>query len=112
MADLSMFANPAEQHAYPSGHVFFSLGDPGDVMYVVLSGEVDIFIRDKIVETVRSGGIFGEMAVIDDRERSAAARARAHAAHLLRRGHERDGQSLAPPERSAALGVAGIVRLP
>ena len=76
MADLSMFANSADTRTYPPGHVFFSAGDPGDVMYVLLSGEVDIVIREKIVETVRPGGIFGEMALIDNRERSASACAR------------------------------------
>ncbi|HTC30875.1 MAG TPA: cyclic nucleotide-binding domain-containing protein [Candidatus Acidoferrum sp.] len=74
MADLSMFAGSAEIRKYPAGHKLFSAGDAGDVMYVVLSGEVEIVINDKIVETVRSGGIFGEMALIDRRERSASAR--------------------------------------
>ncbi|HUA08143.1 MAG TPA: cyclic nucleotide-binding domain-containing protein [Candidatus Acidoferrales bacterium] len=71
-----MFANSADTRRYPAGHVFFGLGDAGDLMYVLLSGEVEILIRDKIIETVRTGGIFGEMALIDNRERSASARAR------------------------------------
>jgi CRP/FNR family transcriptional regulator, cyclic AMP receptor protein len=48
-------------------------GDTGDLMYVVLKGEVDIVINDKIVETVRHGGMFGEMALIDNHVRSAGA---------------------------------------
>jgi len=76
MPDLSMFASSADTRDYPAGHVFFSTGDPGDLMYVVVSGEVEILIRDKIVETVRVGGLFGEMAIIDSRERSADARAK------------------------------------
>lgn len=76
MADLSMFANSADTNEYPAGHVFFSAGDVGDLMYVVVSGEVEILIREKIVETVRAGGVFGEMALIDNRERSAQARAK------------------------------------
>ena len=76
MTDLSMFANPIDTQDYPAGHVFFKMGDPGDVMYVVLAGEVEVLVREKIVETVRSGGIFGEMALIDNRLRSAGARAK------------------------------------
>lgn len=76
MADLSMFANPEDARDYPVGHTFFGMGDRGDVMYVVLTGEVDIVVRDKVVESVGPGGIFGEMALIDNRERSAAARAK------------------------------------
>jgi CRP/FNR family transcriptional regulator, cyclic AMP receptor protein len=76
MPDLSMFGNSANAQKFPAGHQFFAAGDPGDVMYVVLAGEVEILINDKIVETVRAGGIFGEMALIDHRERSASARAK------------------------------------
>ena len=75
MPDLSMFASIVEHKQYPAGHWFFHPGDAGDVMYILLSGEVNIVINEKIVETVRQGGMFGEMAVIDNRERSAGARA-------------------------------------
>ena len=75
MPDLSMFASIVEPKQYPVGHWFFHPGDAGDVMYIVLSGEVNIVINEKIVEVVRPGGMFGEMAVIDNRERSAGARA-------------------------------------
>lgn len=73
--DLSMFASTVETKKFGAGHWFFHAGDAGDVMYVVISGEVEVVINEKIVETVRSGGIFGEMAIIDNRERSAGARA-------------------------------------
>ncbi len=76
MPDLSMFGNSANAQKFPAGHQFFAAGDAGDVMYVVLAGDVEIVINDKIVETVHAGGIFGEMALIDHRERSATARAK------------------------------------
>jgi CRP/FNR family cyclic AMP-dependent transcriptional regulator len=58
---------------YQAGHRFFETGDHGEVMYVVTSGEVEIILRGKLLEIVRAGGVFGEMALIDDRERSAEA---------------------------------------
>jgi len=33
-------------------------------MYVVTSGEVEITLRGKLLETVRAGSVFGEMALI------------------------------------------------
>jgi CRP-like cAMP-binding protein len=71
VADLSIFANDSDTEDLPAGHRFFTAGEPGDHMYVVLAGEVEIVLRDKVLETVHSGGIFGEMALIDHRERSA-----------------------------------------
>ena len=46
-------------------------GDPGDTMYVVNAGEIDIEIDGKVVETLSGGTIFGEMALIDGSARSA-----------------------------------------
>ncbi len=40
-------------------------------MYVVLSGVVEIYLRDTVIETVPQGGTFGEMALIDGSPRSA-----------------------------------------
>ena len=71
MADLTMFANDLETQRYPAGHRFFSVGDPGHVMYVVTEGEVEISLRGRTLETVHAGGIFGELALIDHKERSA-----------------------------------------
>lgn len=55
------------------GHVIFAQGDRGEVMYVVLEGEAQILLDGKVVETVRAGGILGEMALIDAGPRSATA---------------------------------------
>ena len=60
----------------PAGAVIFREGDRGNVMYGVISGEVDIFIGNVILEIVGAGMVFGEMALIDDDVRSASASAR------------------------------------
>jgi uncharacterized membrane protein len=63
----------------PAGKVVFSYGDPGDSMYVVRSGVVEISFAndtgDKIVlETARTGDFFGEISLLDGGARTAAAR--------------------------------------
>jgi len=45
-------------------------------MFGVISGEVDIFIGNVVLEIVGPGMVFGEMALIDDEVRSASASAR------------------------------------
>lgn len=55
------------------GHVVFAQGDSGHVMYVLMEGEAQVLLDGKVVETVRQGGILGEMALIDSGPRSATA---------------------------------------
>ena len=66
-----MFASDLDAQHYPAGHRFMSVGDHGEMMYVVTEGEVEIKLRGKLLETVHSGGIFGELALIDHKDRSA-----------------------------------------
>jgi CRP-like cAMP-binding protein len=70
--------NKIETHqTVPAGQTIFREGDPGDVMYIVVEGQVEILIDNQLLETLGPGDILGEMALIEDRARSATARARA-----------------------------------
>jgi CRP-like cAMP-binding protein len=56
--------------------MIFDVGDPGDVMYGVKEGEVEIFVGDRVLETIGPGSLFGEMSLIEGSIRSASARAK------------------------------------
>jgi CRP/FNR family cyclic AMP-dependent transcriptional regulator len=58
---------------YDAGERIFLEEDAGTAMYVVRSGAVDVITFGKILERVGPGGAFGEMALIDDAPRAAAA---------------------------------------
>ncbi len=60
------------QH-FDAGEKIFLEDDSGGCMYVVCSGKVDVITFGSVLETVGPGGMFGEMALIDDGPRSAAA---------------------------------------
>jgi CRP/FNR family transcriptional regulator, cyclic AMP receptor protein len=70
---IHLFDKDQNAAVFAAGQTVFSDGEPGDHMYAVLSGAVEIIIRGKIVETVETGGVFGEMALVDDRVRAASA---------------------------------------
>jgi CRP/FNR family cyclic AMP-dependent transcriptional regulator len=68
-----LFRNSEFFIPFKAGDTVFKVGEPGDQMYVVLEGEVDIIVHDKVVETVGVDNFLGEMALIDERPRSATA---------------------------------------
>ncbi len=62
-----------------SGDRVFDEFDKGDSAFIVVLGSIEILKtiddKDVIIGTVEEGGMFGEMALIDDRRRLASARA-------------------------------------
>jgi len=68
--------NAVDLLRYEAGKVVFREGDPGDTVYVVLDGKVDLRVNGRLVETVGPGGVLGEMALIEQAPRVASATTR------------------------------------
>ena len=60
---------------YSMHQVIMTEGEAGVFMYCVLEGRVAVSIRSRIVERIGPGGIFGEMALVDESVRAASAAA-------------------------------------
>lgn len=73
---IDLFRQASDFIAFTPGQIVFKAGDPGDVMYSVIEGEVEIVVNDKVVDTTGVGGIVGEMALLDSAPRSATVRAK------------------------------------
>jgi CRP/FNR family cyclic AMP-dependent transcriptional regulator len=73
---MHLFQGDPNTVEFAAGDIIFKTGATGSEMYVVRSGEIDIIVGSTVVETVGEGGIFGEMALIDEETRSADAIAR------------------------------------
>ena len=69
----SLIRRGVQFHRFDAGERIFLEQDPGDCLYVVHTGRVDVITFGTVLESVGPNGIFGEMAIIDDGPRSAAA---------------------------------------
>jgi CRP-like cAMP-binding protein len=70
---VGFFKNADQFLKFKSGEVIFQEGDAGTEMFVVRSGSVDLKIGDQVLDTVGEEETFGELALIDQRPRSATA---------------------------------------
>jgi uncharacterized membrane protein len=73
-ADL---ANNLDEVTFTAGQIIFNAGDPGDAMYIIRSGEVEMFFKDNtgnkiVLETSGAGHFFGELSLLDSGSRSAS----------------------------------------
>lgn len=70
-----VFEPDQEYLTFVAGQVVFRRGDPADRMFAVVKGRVAIVVHGQVVETVEADGVFGEMALVDDKPRNATATA-------------------------------------
>ena len=74
-AQSPMFAKFGKR--FPTGTVLFREGDRGEEMFILQSGQVKISKKirgvEKTLATLEKGEFFGEMAILNDKPRSASA---------------------------------------
>ena len=82
--ELAHLSELAEQRSYAVGEPVFEEGELGDSLFVIVSGEVEVFRREpsgrtRVLATLSPPEFFGEMSLIDKEYRSASVRARTDA---------------------------------
>ena len=76
--ERTALAGVLDEAAVKKGDTLFQFGDPGDSLYVVRKGEMELFVKDhtgeKIVLAVaKPGDMFGELSLLDNGPRTATA---------------------------------------
>jgi CRP/FNR family transcriptional regulator, cyclic AMP receptor protein len=61
---MQILEDKADIQAFSAGQEIFKQGEVGHCLYGILDGEIEMQIDGKVVETLSSGDIFGEGALV------------------------------------------------
>jgi CRP-like cAMP-binding protein len=114
---LETIGRTVRTRRFRRGEVIFHQGDPGDALFIVMNGGIKISLPsdmgdEAILATLRSGDVFGELALLDGAPRSATATAIEPTETLvLPRAQFRELIATEPAVRDALLAsIAGELR--
>lgn len=76
--EIEPLLDRVQQRTVAPGEIVFKAGDPGDALYIVASGGVEVLQPDgqSVLATLGPGQAFGEMALLSDGTRTATVRAK------------------------------------
>jgi CRP/FNR family transcriptional regulator, cyclic AMP receptor protein len=91
---LELIASICNERHYQADDVLFEENTPGDEMYIIADGEIQILVDPSLIDenesggamviaTLRRGQSFGEVALVDEGLRSASARCSRQDTHLI-----------------------------
>ncbi len=110
--ERALLAEQLDDVSFEKAQLVFKRGDPGGSIFIVVSGEVEIFVEDTVgqrvvFETAKAGDFFGELSLLDGDARSASAMAlEATRAVRLDRG---DLELLFKRHPSSAMDVLAVI---
>ncbi|MDZ8087416.1 MAG: Crp/Fnr family transcriptional regulator [Nostoc sp. DedQUE12b] len=67
---VGIFQKQPDPQAFSAGQVIFEEGQPGDNMYGILEGQIDILVNGKVVETIQTGEVFGVGVLVGVKNRT------------------------------------------
>jgi F420-non-reducing hydrogenase small subunit len=113
--DLSSIWNGIDKEEFfASGQSIFKEGDPGNAMFIMLEGTVEISLGNecdrRVMALLGAGSFFGEMAIINEISRSATAKAITDT-RVLRIGKEEFSETISQRPELAIFIVQSLISL-
>ena len=110
--ERELLATQLDEVEFQPGQLIFRRTDPGGAIFIVASGEVEVFIEDTtgariVFETVTAGHFFGELSLLDGESRSASAQALKPTRAL--RVDRQDLEQLFARHPGAAMDILGVI---
>jgi AAA family ATP:ADP antiporter len=103
LADIADFV---EELSVEEGQIIFNKGDRGDSLYIIVSGHVQVWEGERVLNELGDGDIFGELALLDPEPRLATVKP-TESTHLLRldEAHFREVLAVRPEVSTAIIRV-------
>lgn len=64
MVFFELFSNNPDFVSVEAGHPLFTEGEEGHLMFVLTTGEAEVIVNNRVVDTLQHGNIVGEMGMI------------------------------------------------
>jgi CRP/FNR family cyclic AMP-dependent transcriptional regulator len=71
MVFFELFANNPDIVRVPAGQPLFTEGEEGHRLFVLTTGNAEIIVNNRVVESIQHGNIVGEMGLVSPGPRSA-----------------------------------------
>jgi CRP-like cAMP-binding protein len=105
--DLEKIAEIAQEQLFLSRAVLCREGDPGNTLFIIVSGRVDVIItagkKESVIASRGPGEFVGEMAILESAPRSATLRARGEVRVMVIEGESFNAILLDRPEVSISV---------
>ena len=97
LTDLVELFDLSSLQEYEDGEYIIEQGQLDDLIFILLSGEVEIVRDNAVINTLdKAGEVFGEMRLISDEKRSASAKAKGRVESLAISTSYLDGERTSP----------------
>ena len=74
---VEIYHKPPSPQDFLASEVIFEEGDSGNLVYGIIEGEVEISVKGKVIEMLKTGDVFGQSALVQpEHTRASTARAR------------------------------------
>lgn len=72
MIPIEIFSHNTARITIQAGQALFREGDEGNQMYVLETGTAEVFVQNRVVETLAHGSIVGELGLVSPGPHSAS----------------------------------------
>lgn len=72
MIPIDLFSHKSETVRVPAGEALFLEGQQGNLMFVLSTGIAEVFIKNRLIETLEHGSIVGEIGLVSPGPHSAS----------------------------------------